>query len=249
MLMISTKIKPVLIWLIAVLSTGLNLFAQDSTYVKEQITAKSVINKYLEAIGGADLYSKIEDRAIYFSGTSLGQYISVTIMQKAPNKLFQEVVAGVVHQKKYFDGKNGALILGDNKIEIEGNELERLQIDAPMDFLLNPQKYSVKVEYKGTEMCDSVECYKLKMILSSGNVWFQYFDAVTGLRIKETKEIQTPTGNYYQITYYNNYRNVGGLKFPFKIRQTLGAQNTVLNVDSIKINSGLSDSLFTIPEL
>ena len=249
MLMISTKIKPVLILLLLTISTEFNLFAQDSTSFKEQITAKSVIDKYFEAIGGKELYSKVKDRVIYFSGTSLGQNISVTIMQKTPHKFFQEVVAGETHQKKYYDGKNGALILGDNEIDIDGTELESLQIDASMDFLLNPQKYNVKVEFGGKEMCDSVECKKLKMILPSGNIWFQYFDSLTDLRKKETKVIQTPTGNYDQTTYYSNYKNVDGLNFPFKIKQILGAQITVLNVDSIKINTGLPDSIFTIPEL
>ncbi len=249
MLMVSTKIKPVLILLLFTLNARSNLFAQDSISVKEQISAKAIIDKYLEVIGGTDLFSKIEDRTIYFSGSSMGQNIAVTIMQKAPDKLFQEIVVGEVHQTKYYDGSNGAIILGDNNIEIEGNELERLRFDAILDFLFNLQKYNVKVEFVGTEMCDSVQCNKIKMILPSGKEWFQYFDTVTGFRIKETKEIETPTGNYDQITYYDNYRDVDGLKFPFKIRQTLGIQNTILKVDSIKINSGLPDSLFIIPKL
>ena len=246
---ISTKIKPVLILLLLFFSVISNLFAQDSISFNKQITASAIIDKYVEAIGGADLYSKIEDRAIYFSGTSFGQNISIIIMQKAPNKLYQEVIAGEVHQKKYFDGENCVLILGDNKIEIEGDELERLKIDAAIDFLLNPREYNVNIEFAGKEMCDSIECNKIKMILPSENVWFQYFDSSTGLRKKETKEIQTPTGNFDQTTYYSNYKNVDGLSFPFKIRQILGVQNTVLNVDSIKINTGLPDSIFTIPEL
>ncbi len=251
--MTSTKTKPVWILLILTLSTGLNLYAQsseqDSTSNKEQITAKTIIDKYIDSIGGRDLFSKIQDRIIYFSGSSMGQNISVTIMQKIPDKLFQEIVVGEVHQKKYFDGTKGVLILGDHKIDIDGTELERLQIDAAMDFLLNPKKYDVKVEFAGMEMSDSTECNKIKMTFPSGNVWFQYFDTSTGFRIKETNEIQTPTGNYDQTTYYDDYKNVNGLKFPFEIKQILGIQNTVLNVDSIKINSGLPDSLFTIPDL
>lgn len=246
---ISTKIKPIFIFLLLNYITVAYSFAQDPVSIKTQITAKSIIDKYIETTGGADSFAKIEDRTIYFSGTSLGQNITVTIMQKSPDKLFQEVVAGEVHQKKYFDGKNGVLILGNNKIEIDETELESLQIDAALDFLLNSQKYNVEVKYDGKEMCDSSECYKLKMILPSGNIWFQYFDATTGFRIKETKEIQTPTGNYNQTTYYNNYGEIEGLKFPFEIRQILGAQKTVLNIDSLKINSGLPDSLFKIPDL
>jgi zinc protease len=253
MLMVSTKTKPVWILLILTLSTGLNLYAhsleQDSTSNKGQITTKEVIDKYFEAIGGKDLFLKIKDRIIYFSGSSMGQNTSVTIMQKIPNKLFQEIAVGEVHQKKYFDGKKGMLVLGDNKIEIDGSELERLKIDAAIDFLLNPREYDVKVEFVGVEMGDSIECCKIKMTLPSGKVWFQYFDAQTGLRIKETKEIETPTGTFNQETYYGSYRIVDGLKFPFKIEQKLGIQNTVLNVDSIKINSNLSDSLFIIPDL
>ncbi len=230
-------------------STVSNLVAQDSIYSKKQNTAQAIIDKYVEATGGTELYSKIEDRSIYFSGTSFGQNISIIIMQKAPNKLYQEVIVGEVHQKKYFDGENGVVILGDNKIEIEGDELERLKIDAAIDFLLNPQKYNVNIEFTGKEMCDSIECNKIKMILPSGAFWFQYFNDENGLRVKEIKQIETPTGNYYQTTYYNDYSNVNGLKYPYAINQTLGIQNTVLNVDSIKINTGLPDSIFTIPEL
>lgn len=246
--MILTKINPILILILTVLSTEFNLLAQDSTTFKEQITPASVLDNYFESIGGKDLYSKMMDRTIYFTGTSLGQEISVTIMQKFPDKLFQEVIAGEVNQKKYYDGNNGILILGDNKIEIEGTELELLRIDSAIDFLLNPQKYDVKFEFAGQEMFDSLICNKIKITLPSGNIWFQNFDSETGLRIKEIKEIQTPTGNYEQVTYYSDYKNVNGLKFPFEIRQTLGAQITTLRVDSIKINSGLPDSLFLIPE-
>ena len=49
-----------------------------------------------------------------------------------------------------------------------------------------------------------------------------------------------------QETYYSDYRDVDGLKFPFKLKQIFGLQSIDLTVISIKINQGLEDIIFEI---
>ena len=93
----------------------------------------------------------------------------------------------------YVDGK-GVLKIGDEITEIENKELERLKVDAAMQFLLDPESYGIKTEVLPNEMVDSVDCYKLKFVLPSGIRWFQYYSVETDLKVKETKEIQTTAG-------------------------------------------------------
>ena len=211
------------------------------------ITAMTMINRYIEAIGGIKKFSEIEDRTTLINGTAMGQNISILIKQKSPAKFYQEITAGEVIQKMYFDGIRGMMVLGENKTEIEGKELERLKVESTMKLLLDPESYGLKLELLQNESVDSIDCYKIKLTLPSGLRTFQYYDFNTGLKIKELKEIQTPQGLFEQEIYYSDYRVVQGLKFPFRIRQLFGIQELDLEVISLEINTGIDESVFQLP--
>jgi len=210
------------------------------------ITAMAVINKYIYAIGGIDKFKSVMDRTTVMTGTAMGQPINITIKQKYPDKLFQDLQAGEVKQLLYYGDGKGMIVIGNERTEIEKRELERLMMDATMHLLLNPDSFAVASEYLGVECIDSVDCFTIKLVLPSGIRWFQYYDVETGLKFKETKEIQTKQGLFDQETYFSDYREVKGLKFPFTIKQYLGIQEIDLTVTSIEINTGLDDSVFEI---
>ena len=102
------------------------------------ITAKAVINRYLYAIGGIDKFKSVIDRTTVMTGTAMAQPINIMIMQKYPDKLFQELQAGEVKQLLYYNNGKGTMIIGDERINIEDTELERLTMDANMQLLLDP---------------------------------------------------------------------------------------------------------------
>ncbi len=212
------------------------------------LTAFEVIEKYLEAIGGKDLFAKVEDRTTIMRGTAMGQNLTILVKQKAPAKLFQEIKVGEMKQNVYFDGERGIMVIGDNNIEIEKKELEKLKVEATMNLLLDPESYGVKISLAGIEQVDSIDCYVVKMVLPSGLRWKQYYSIETGFKIKEIKELHTEQGLFEQESFYSDYRNVDELKFPFKIVQNMGMQKLELNVSSIKLNTGISDETFKIPE-
>jgi hypothetical protein len=195
-----------------------------------------------------DKFRSIKDRTTIMSGTAMGQPISILIMQKFPDKLYQELQAGEVKQFLYYSNGKGVMNIGDEKITLEGKELERLKYDAIMQFILDPESYGVKSEYLGIESVDSTDCFEIKYVLPSGIRWFQFYSVETGLKTKETKEIQTKQGLFEQETYFSDYRPVDGIKFPFSITQYFGNQEIDLTVKSIEINSGLEDSIFEVPE-
>lgn len=210
------------------------------------ITEMAIINKYIYAIGGIDKFKSVIDRTTVMTGTAMGQPIDIVVLQKYPDKLFQELRAGEVKQLLYYSDGKGILKIGNEKTEIEKKELERLMMDATMQLLLNPDSFGVKADYLGIECIDSTDCYAIKLTLPSGIRWFQYYSIKTDLKFKETKEIQTKQGLFEQETYFSDYREVKGLKFPFTIKQYLGLQEIELTVTSIEINTGLDDSVFEI---
>ena len=229
--------------------TGI-LFSQEQGTTETDpvnITAMAVINKYIYAIGGIDKFKSVIDRTTVMTGTAMGQPINITIKQKYPDKLFQELQAGEVKQLLYYKDGKGMIILGNEKTEIEKKELERLMMDATMQLLLSPDSFGVASDFMGVECIDSVDCYTIKLTLPSGIRWFQYYSVETDLKVKETKEIQTKQGLFEQETYFSDYREVKGLKFPFTMKQYFGLQEIDLTVTSIEINTGLDDTVFEIP--
>lgn len=226
---------------------SITLFSQEQTSTETDpvnITAQGVINKYIYAIGGIDKFKSVMDRTTEMTGTAMNQPISIIVKQKYPDKLFQELKAGEVTQLLYYSNGKGTMVIGTEKTEIDKKELERLMMDATMQLLLNPESFGVKTEFLGIECVDSVDCYAIKLTLPSGIRWFQFYSMETDLKFKETKEIQTKQGLFEQETYFSDYRDVDGLKFPFAIKQHIGLQEIELTVTSIEINTGLDDSVF-----
>ena len=243
------KYKKIILLFIIIESSQILLPQEvDSTETDPiNITAMAVINKYIYAIGGIDKFKSVMDRTTVMTGLAMNQPIDIIIMQKYPDKLFQELRVGEVRQLIYYSNAKGMLKIGTEITEIESKELERLKIDATMQFLLDPDGYGIKTEVLPNEMVDSMDCYKIKFILPSGIRWFQFYSVETGLKIKESKEIQTKQGLFEQETYFSDYREVNGLKYPFRIMQYLGLQEIELTVTSIEINTGLDDNIFEMP--
>ncbi|MEO8232980.1 MAG: hypothetical protein ABI638_11900 [Ignavibacteriota bacterium] len=220
----------------------------DSTNNTESIDPKVVLDKYIEAIGGRDVLSKIEDRTTIMRGTAMGQALTIIVKQKAPNKMRQEIKAGGMDQTIIFDGEKGTMKAATQKVDITGKELEQLKIEASLELLLDPESFGVKLSYEGTEKVNEKDAYKIKMTLPSGIRWFTFFDVESGLKVKEQKEMQTKMGLIEQTVTYDNYTEVDGIKYPFKLTQSFGPQSVEMTVSSVKVNKGLSDDIFVIAE-
>lgn len=223
------------------------LFAQDSLEISKQ-KAKEVIEKYLTSIGGRESISKIEDRTTIMRGTAMGQNITMIVKQKAPNKFRQEIKAGAMEQLVVFDGEKGIMNAMNQKMEIKDKELEAIKIEANMEFLLDPESFGIKLSYEGNEKVNGKDAEKVKMILPSGLRWFTYFDKETGIKLKEEKEMQTQMGLMNQTLTFDDYKEVEGVKYPYKIVQSIAGQSIDVTVSSIKVNKGLNDDVFVIVE-
>lgn len=235
------KILPVLLFVFLFVNSSIR--AQESADDKS-VLAKEIINKYVEAIGGKDALSAVEDRTTIMRGNVMGQNLTLILRQKWPNKLRQEIKAGGMEQLVLYNGEKAVMTAAGQTIEVTGKELDALQLEASMDLLFDPEIFGIKLSYEGEDTVDSIAVHKVIMTLPSGIRWFQYYDKETGLKVKESKEMQTQMGLLEQETYYLDYKEVEGKLYPFKIKQSVGTQSFEISVSSIKINAGLDDSIF-----
>jgi outer membrane lipoprotein-sorting protein len=242
------NIKLGLILVLFLLISSKNILLAQKSDSTETVDPKVVLEKYLEAIGGRDALSKVADRTTIMRGTAMGQNLTIIVKQKAPNKMRQEVKAGGMDQTIIFDGEKGVMKAATQKVDVTGKELEQLKIEASMELLLDLENYGIKLSFEGTEKINEKDAHKIKMTLPSGIRWFTYFDAESGLKIKEQKEMQTQMGLIEQVVVYDNYTDVDGIKYPFKLTQSFGPQSVEMTVSSVKVNKGLADDIFVIAE-
>ena len=88
------------------------------------------------------------------------------------------------------------------------------------------------------------DAYVITVTSPSGAVSKKYYDAATGLKLKD--EVSTDQGS---STYsYSDYRDVSGVKIPYKLDVTQQVGFT-LNVTEAKVNSGLTDADFQMKNL
>jgi zinc protease len=205
------------------------------------MTAEDVITGYVNAIGGAKVLGKVKDVAMNATTTMQGMTIGFDIFRKAPDKYMMKIGAGdMVFQQITFNGTDGSMYSpmgGENK-KMEGEELENMKLEAQLFPELNYAKNGVKLQLEGIETLESGEAFKVIVTNPTGKQSTRYFDTKTNLLIKEINEEGTAE--------LSDYREVSKIKFPFKIKQSMGPQTIDLNVLSIKVNSKLSDDLFIL---
>lgn len=233
--------------IIIILINSVQIFSQDSSAIAN-IDPKIVFEKYIDAIGGRDAFAKVEDKTTIMRGSAMGQSITLIVKQKAPNKLRDEVKAGGMEQIVICDGEKASMTVMDKKIEVREKELESLKIEADMGFMLNPENFGVTLFYEGVEKINEKDAVKIKLQLPSGTKWYMYFDLESGFKVREDREVQTQMGSGVQTIDYGDYKEIEGIKYPFKIVQTFGGQAVDVTVTSIKINKGLADDLFLVAE-
>jgi hypothetical protein len=115
-----------------------------------------------------------------------------------------------------------------------------------INFITNIDSLGVKLNLDGIEKVNDIDCYKIELLLPSGLKIIQYFDIKTYLKVKQIENVTVTQNTFVQETYFNDYREVMGVKYPFSIKESLGSQSMDITVTSIKVNTGLDDSLFVI---
>lgn len=217
-----------------------------NTEMPEGLSANDVIENYIEAIGGEDKIYNIVDRTTIMRGSVQGVNITIISYQKAPNKLKQQIKAGSNEQVIIFNGEQGVMKMADEEKEITGSELEKLKYESTITLLTDIEHYGIKLKLEGIEKVKDKDTYKITMILPSGIKWTQYYDVESGLKLKEEKYINHPMGLLQQEIIYNDYKEVEGILYPYKVTQTIGPQSMEFTVSSVKINTGLADREFEI---
>lgn len=219
-------------------------------------TLDEIIKKAVDARGGIEKIKAVQSERI--TGTFNAQGVEGTLLLELerPHKLYSEITVEGQKVLRVYDGKSAGWTVNpfmENKevLQMSVDELKGMPDESDTDGpLVDYQAKGSKVELVGKEEADGKPVYRLKITSKSGEVRSYLVDSATFLTTKWEGFRKVQDQELPWECALSDYRDVQGLKFPFKIDQ--GSPGTdyrqILTVEKVEINPKIDESHFAKPD-
>lgn len=195
--------------------------------VDANITLASVMDKYIAAIGGKSTLEKITSITSLSSATIQGMQMEMkSVEAKGGKRLIDVSMMGNSMQKIVFDGQNGSMEARGQKIamtdDMKSEFLGNKEIFPELSMAQDPA-----YKLSGIEKFNNEDCYVVK-----GAKKTIYYSVKTGLKageVRVAKDQSVPTT-------FSDYKEVNGIKLPYKISQNMGGMEIDFIVKSYEFN-------------
>ncbi len=226
-----------------------NEIKMDDTALPSDVTAQSVVEDYIEAIGGKDKLNAVNTMRAVMGMEVMGQQAEMVVSQSRPMNFAMKLsMQGMTMQEQVFDGtkmKTGQM--GQNRIVTEGPELAAMKEQAGMFGQMNYTTDGTKLELKGIDNVEGKKAYKLAVVSPSEKKTTEYYSITDGLLIRSVSSEDGPQGPGTITTDFADYKEVGGVMIPHTTIIT-GAMPVPLKAiaKTIEINQPIPAGTFKI---
>ena len=232
------------------------------THIASAQTVDEVVERCVTAAGGRAALGKVTSRSTSGTitlSTPAGDITgSVELLNAVPNKSrslvkanLSALGAGQLVMDQRFDGNVGYVLdnLQGNR-DITGNQLDNLRSSSFPHSFLNYKEMGTTARLEGKEKLGEREAYVLVFEPTSGSVVRQYIDAQTYVAIKVVMKIDVPQlgQEVEQTTAFFDYRDVDGIKLPFRVEATSSVQNYTIVITKVEHNVRIDETLFSKPK-
>ena len=212
--------------------------------IPEGVTASSVMASYIEAIGGKTAVESVQTMLFNAEVTIEGAPFKPTAVMKsmAPNKSSMEMsIAGMgTIMKQKFDGTSGYAEQQGMKQPMSEEDVAE---QASQKGLFPEAHYTAdEIELMSLSDLDGTDVYKIKVKGVSES--FRYYDANSGLLLREEATEEAQGQSVTTITVHSDYRAVDGVMIPFGRKITAGPQVFGFNASEVVVNSGVTEADF-----
>ncbi|NMH27034.1 insulinase family protein [Flavobacterium sp. SE-s28] len=206
--------------------------------VPANVTAKSVFESYIKAIGGEKALKAVKTTSTTASGTVQGTPLVLNMKKSSAGKFAMTMnVMGMTMMKQVLNEKGGYKEQQGQRADVTGDDLAELKDNAqPFPELTLANKAGVKVD--GIESVNGADAYVIK----DGKTTL-YYDTKSGLKVAEAKTVSEGGQTMTQTMNFSDYKDVKGIKFPHKMTMSVGVDLEFI-VSEVKVNEGVTDADF-----
>lgn len=202
------------------------------------LTAQTVLDNYIKAIGGKDAVMKINDISQFSAFTSpMGEVIMDTKSQKGDNWVMVMKMGGrELNKQVYKDGKGTISGMGQTQ-ELSGDMLEVVKTEA----MFFPELYHADMAtLDGAERLGDHNVFVIKW----NDLKKSFYDTETGLLVGTETTSMTPQGEAKVVTQFSDFKEYAGVKFPTSMVIPMMGRELTFELKDLKVNPGLKDSDF-----
>lgn len=244
--------------------------ASLSAQTKTAEWARQVVDDALQALGGEKFLSmrdRVEEGrsyAFYREDLSGMSRVKFYVRYLTPPEPMQPDFIGL-RERRVFGNKGDVYIIynenGGWEVTYRGAKpMPEEMLESWRETLLHNVLHTLRVRLKepglaidpvGTDIVDRQPCNVVRIVDGANRQTTVWFHQSTKLPVRQQWERRDPKLKFRieEVTIFDKYRDAGGgVLWPFVVRRERnGERNFEMYADSVTINRGLGDELFTLP--
>ena len=207
-----------------------------------------LIEKYIQAIGGAAAVDKVTSRVMKGQIDFGGKSLPIDIYSKDPDKRVSFTHMSEGDSVTAFDGHEGWLGTPGRPVrDMHGPDVDAASIDADLHLATHLKQLFSELKTQGSEKIGDHEAYIVVGERQGKPPLRLYFDQQTGLLVRLVRFGETALGQMPTQIDYEDYRDSAGVKIPY--RWTLARPNGrfTIQVSEVTANVPVDDAKFAKP--
>jgi photosynthetic reaction center cytochrome c subunit len=211
--------------------------------------ADAVLDKYLQAVGGAGALEKITSRVQKGKMTGFGPAeMPVEVYAQAPDRRVSIVHTPRGDSITAYDGKTGWLgNAGRPPRDMSSPESEAARLDADMRLPARIKQMFKEIKIAPQEKIDGRDTNHLVGVNDGKPPVEFWFDAQSGLLVRMMRYSETPLGRNPTRIDYADYRDEDGVKIPFRWAVSRPGSRFEISVDETLQNVPIESTRFEKP--
>lgn len=217
-------------------------------------SADPILDKYIQALGGAQRVANLTSFVAKGSYTGFGETdkTPLDLFAKAPDQRTMIVHTSIGDSTTVYDGRSGwtaapAANAPVPVLELTDGELEGVKLDAVLSFPARIKQVLRQLHAGAPATIDDQEVQALQGTSDGRYPVDLYFDGKSGLLVRLVRYSDSPVGlNPTQIDYAD-YREVSGVKMPFRWTVTWLSGRSTIELTEVRANVPIDAAKFARP--
>ncbi len=217
-------------------------------------TADQILDKYIDALGGAERLATLTSVAAKGTSEAYADRTKhpVDVFAKAPAQRATIVHAPDGDSSTVFDGRAGwiAAPISERPVRVlalSGGDLDAGKLEAALTFpgRIKQTLTGWRVGFAAT--IDDRDVDVLQGTSAGGAPATFYFDKASGLLVRLVRYADSPVGRIPLQTDYADYREVSGIKMPFRWTATWLDGRATIQLSEVRVNVQITAARFAKP--